>query len=158
MTIQELRWPPGWPRSRSRNDWGARFNYQGRQITIDRAEELLRDALRRMCATRVAVTLSQDGAAVYFTHNGSYSTHKGKPMVIACDRYCVPAANLRSIGIAVEALATLERHGGGAMADRAFSGFMALPGPDQATARSRSHWGVLGLGHRWKLLLRGIIL
>ena len=57
MTIQELRWPPGWPRSRSRNDWGARFNYQGRQITIDRAEELLRDALRRMCATRVAVTL-----------------------------------------------------------------------------------------------------
>jgi DnaJ-domain-containing protein 1 len=48
------------------------------------------------------------------------------------------AGNLRSLGLAIEAMRQLERHGGGAMMERAFSGFAALPAP-------RSCWEILGL-------------
>ena len=57
---------------------------------------------------------------------------------MAVDRFDSDAANLRSIGLAIAAMRTLERHGGSAMMDRAFAGFAALPAP-------RSSWHVLGI-------------
>ncbi len=62
------------------------------------------------------------GVAVYFTLNG-------RAMVMACDRYQRAAANLRSLGLALEAMRQLARHGGGVMMERAFAGFVALPPP-----------------------------
>jgi hypothetical protein len=75
--------------------------------------------------------MDDPGVAIYFTL-------RGKPMAMACDRYDGPAANTRSLGLAIEAMRQLERHGGGTMMERAFTGFAALPPP-------RSCWEILGV-------------
>lgn len=62
------------------------------------------------------------GVAVYFQL-------RGKPMVMARDAYDNVTHNLRSLGLAVEHLRGLERHGGSSMMERAFAGFTALPPP-----------------------------
>lgn len=55
-----------------------------------------------------------------------YLLRKGKPYVMACDRYGDAEGNMRSLALALEALRTLERHGGGLMLDRAYEGFTAI--------------------------------
>jgi hypothetical protein len=67
-----------------------------------------------------------------------YFSFKGKPMVMACDRFDNAAANMRSLGLAVEAMRQLERHGGGTMIERAFTGFTALSAPKTA-------WEIVGV-------------
>lgn len=85
--------------------------------------------------------LQDPGVAVYFTLDG-------KPMVMASDRYETPAANLRSVGLAIEHLRGLERHGGGHMMQKAFGGFTALPPPDAASAEVPLDWRKeLGVEH-----------
>jgi hypothetical protein len=74
------------------------------------------------------------GVAVYFLHNG-------KPMAMARDGFNNATANMRSLGLAIEGMRQLERHGGGVMMERAFAGFVALPPP-------RSCWDVLGVKPR----------
>ena len=49
---------------------------------------------------------------------------------MACDRFDNAAANMRSLGLAIEAMRQLERHGVGTMMERAFTGFVALPAPE----------------------------
>jgi hypothetical protein len=66
--------------------------------------------------------IDDPGVAVYFTF-------KKKPMVMACDRYETVAGNLRSLGLAVDAMRQLDRHGGGTMMERAFQGFAAIAPP-----------------------------
>ena len=80
---------------------------------------------------RNEIAVKDQGVAVYFTLNG-------RAMVMACDRYQRVAANLRSLGLALEAMRQLARHGGGVMMERAFAGFAALPRPP-------SCWDVLGV-------------
>lgn len=57
---------------------------------------------------------------------------------IAVDRYDRVADNLAAIAATLEAMRAIERHGGAAILDRAFTGFTALPAPEQP-------WQVLGL-------------
>jgi hypothetical protein len=121
MSYAKLQWPPDWPRARQKKSGGT-FNHQGRPVTLERAEWLLRHELEKLGARRVLVTIGGGAAAIYFTL-------KNKPMVMASDRYYTDAENLRSIGIAVEGMRTIERHGGGAMMDRAMAGFVSLPPP-----------------------------
>lgn len=158
MTIAyPLQWPEGWPRTpgTSRED-GSRFKagdtheydtlgrrtYVGKKlISFDRARRLLVVEFQRLKATNVVLStnlpLRQDGVprsdfarwrmedpgvAVYFTL-------KGRQMVMAQDAFSTIAANTRSLGLAVEALRQLERHGGGTMMERAFAGFLALTPP-----------------------------
>jgi hypothetical protein len=45
---------------------------------------------------------------------------------------------MRSLVLAIEAIRSIERHGGSTMMERAFSGFTALPAP-------KSCWEILGL-------------
>jgi hypothetical protein len=61
--------------------------------------------------------------------------------VMAQDDYWDVAANFRSLALAIEAMRQLERHGGGVMMERAFSGFTALPAPE-GTAPKRPWWKV----------------
>jgi hypothetical protein len=134
MRIRELKWPPGWPRTR-RKESGSIFDRKGalgerRPITLARAESLLRHELDLLGARQVNVTAGGDAAAVYFTRGD-------QPFVMAVDRFDTDAANLRSIGLAIAAMRTLERHGA-ALVDRALAGFAALPAP-------RSCWDVLGI-------------
>src|SRR5580704_3939230 len=137
MNIQPLKWPIGWPRARCKTS-GVRFSQQDSSgmrspVTLNRAEAMLRDELGKLGAKRVLVTVGGGGgaAAVYFTRGTQL-------LVMAQDAYDSDAANLRSIGRAIEGMRTLERHGGGAMMDRAFAGFAALPAP-------RSCWETLGI-------------
>jgi hypothetical protein len=69
--------------------------------------------------------LDDPGVAVYFRL-------KSEPRVMARDRHPMPAENLHAIGHVIEALRSIDRHGGGYMMARAFSAFTALPAPDRA--------------------------
>jgi hypothetical protein len=67
--------------------------------------------------------LDDPGIAVYFRF-------KKKQMVMARDGFVSVAGNLRSLGLAIEGLRQLERHGGSLMLERAFEGFLAIAPPD----------------------------
>jgi hypothetical protein len=67
--------------------------------------------------------LHDPGIAVYFKF-------KKKQMVMARDGFVSVAGNLRSLGLAIEGLRQLERHGGSFMMEKAFSGFAAIAPPD----------------------------
>lgn len=169
-TAYPLSWPEGWKRTAPHlrgdgrqfgtgtgfeSDGAGGSNYVGkRSITLEVARQKLREALDKMKATFVTlstnVPLRNDGeprsdggraphgdpgVAIYFTL-------KGKPMVMATDAFDNVASNVRSLGLAIEAMRQLERHGGGQMMERAFTGFSALPPPDNYQPR-RPWWEVL---------------
>jgi hypothetical protein len=137
-----LHWPDGWPRT---NPWAresdSRFGGSGR-LTVGRARDQLMDELRRLGATEIVVSsnvpvrpdgllyasdnkkrLDDPGIAVYFKF-------RKKPMVMARDGYQTVAGNLRSLGLAIDGMRQLDRHGGRFMLERAFEGFLAIAPPD----------------------------
>ncbi len=147
-----LSWPDGWPRTppaqqvdgRTRFAKG-RIGYVGNQwqgkkdLTFGQARDgLLASAAKAGCRSLVLSTNFQlnasglpsknrgrpgdEGVAIYFTRGG-------RPMVMARDAYFRAEENMRSLGLALEAMAQLERHGGAGLAGRAFAGFAALPAP-----------------------------
>jgi hypothetical protein len=61
------------------------------------------------------------GIAVYFQL-------RGKPMVMACDRYTEVAQNIAAVAAHIEATRRIERYGV-ASAEEMFTGFQALPAP-----------------------------
>jgi hypothetical protein len=148
-----LAWPPGWPRTSpcGREDSRNRFKgYGGQPVTFETARKKLCDELEKLRASTIVIStnlplrndgfpraeaarmrVDDPGVAIYFAL-------KKRPMVMACDRYDAPSANLRSVGLAIEAMRQLERHGGGAMMEKAFEGFAALPAPMDC-------WQVLGI-------------
>src|SRR5512141_1568236 len=69
------------------------------------------------------------GVAVYWQR-------KGESRCIAIDQYTKVTGNLAAIAATLEAMRAIERHGGAAILDRAFTGFVALSGP-------RPWWEVL---------------
>lgn len=142
-----LAWPEGWTRTTS----VARKSHSPFSTTFDKARRELLDELRRLGAKNVVISswlplrldgqpradvarrrIDDPGVAVYFEL-------RGKPMVMARDLYWNIHDNVRSIGLAIEHLRGLERHGGATMMERAFEGFaqLAPPAPD--------HWQTLGL-------------
>jgi hypothetical protein len=64
------------------------------------------------------------GVAVYFDL-------KKKPMCFACDRWDKVDDNMQAIAKTIEALRGIERWGSGQMVEQAFTGFTALPAPEQ---------------------------
>lgn len=152
-----LAWPDGWPRTPAseRRHGSAAFKRQvnngrytsGEPWTFAAARDALLEEVWRH--TQTSITLSsnfqpgkngpQEGRkrpvdqaiAVYFQR-------RGKPYVMACDRYHDAEGNMRSVTLALEAMRQLERHGGGVMMERAFEGFAALPPPP-------SCWAILSL-------------
>lgn len=146
-----LQWPEGWKRTSD----GARKNYGPFKTTFDKARRDLYDELRLLGASSVTVSsniplrldghpradvgrmrITDPGVAVYFTL-------RGKQMAMARDAYWTVHDNLRSIGLAIEHLRGMERHGGGSMMERAFEGFAALPEPGNASHR-RQWYQALG--------------
>lgn len=140
-----LSWPDGWPRTKPPH---RSSNSQFRTTFTKARADLLRnldlmnasgavvsswlplrnDGLPRADSARMRI--EDPGVAVYFRW-------RDKSMVIARDVYWNVHDNLRSIGLAIEYLRGLERHGGGHMMERAFEGFAALPPPSDA---NRSPW------------------
>ncbi len=155
-----LQWPAGWRRATSRKH-GA-FNkkervYRDGQHAYSSMKDLnagdasmrVIDVLMRMGIERQDIVIStnlqlrrdglprsdyepgEPGAAVYW--------RKGKDArCMAVDVYYRVADNLAAIAASLEAMRTIERHGGAAILDRVFQGFTALPAPE-------SWWQVLGL-------------
>jgi hypothetical protein len=136
-----LNWPPGRPRahcrerSRFETTMGAavqdvRYEVRmlgGRELVISTNIELRLDGYPR--ASRPAP--HDKGVAVYFKL-------KSKPMSFACDRWDRIEDNMRAIAKTIEALRGIERWGSGSMVEQAFTGFTALPAPEQP-------WQVLGV-------------
>jgi hypothetical protein len=149
-----LQWPEGWPRTPSHaQDRGWQFkqlNYASGNrslVTFAKARDQLYEELRKLGVRNVVVSTNHkpdkygvpveskrspgdEGVAVYFSL-------KGKAMAMACDRFDNAAANMRSLGLAIEAMRQLERHGGGTMMERAFAGFVAIAAP------GKTWWDVL---------------
>lgn len=161
-TAYPLAWPDGWPRTSAyrREDGKGKFRRinksgSGRDPywTFPEARDTLFDEVRKLGATEGRTVLSSNfpigrdgfalspkarpedqGVAIYFQLDG-------KSLVMAQDRYTRAEENMRSLALAVEAMRQLDRHGGGVMMERAFTGFAALPPP---TAK-RTWFEVLGI-------------
>lgn len=162
-----LSWPAGWKRTphfqRSRAKFGKKMfvdkgiNAEGQQmgwhtkgaLSISQGTERVLKTLEQMGYNRSVVISSNlalrndglprsgqrapddPGVAVYWGQ-GKQSR------CIAVDQYDRVADNLAAIAATLEAMRAIERHGGAAILDRAFTGFTALPAPEQP-------WQVLGL-------------
>lgn len=129
-----LTWPPGRPRAASRDDARFKVTHEGavahvrREVAALGGTDLLISTnmpLRRdgsPMASRGA--LADTGVAVYFTLRKA-------PMCFACDRWRDLEDNLRAVAKTIEALRGIERWGSGQMVAQAFTGFTALPAPEQ---------------------------
>lgn len=158
-----LAWPDGWkrtpPRAVEEGKYRFRRSFKSGERRADpfwsfpEARDSLIEELRKLGATEGRIVISSNfrtgrdgfplapksrpddqGVAVYFQLDN-------KSMVMAQDRYIRAEENMRSLALAIEALRQLERHGGGAMMERAFTGFTALPPP----TTKREWWQVLGV-------------
>lgn len=145
-----LQWPTGWKRETVRVH--ARFGKstttasgwkQKRDVTIAEGIARVRGELGRMGMRDYDVVISTNlplrldglprgdasnpadpGVAVYW--------RKGKTTrCMAIDQYFRVADNLAAIAATLEAMRAIERHGGAEILDRAFTGFTALPAPEQ---------------------------
>ena len=74
------------------------------------------------------------GVAIYWIRRGE------KQRCMATDRYDRVADNLAALAATLSAMRAIERHGGAEILDRAFTGFQALPAPEQ-------WWQVLGVAY-----------
>lgn len=136
-----LQWPPGRPRSK----YPERSRFEG---TLGRAIRDVQDEVRRLGGAQLVISsnlplrrdgmpyanasqLADRGVAVYFRY-------KKRPMCFACDRWNKIEDNMRAISHTIAALRGIERWGTGQMVEQAFTGFVALPAPEQP-------WQVLGL-------------
>ena len=136
-----LAWPTGWPRTPSHaRESDRRFHGKNYRLSVGRVRNQLLDELRLLGASNIVVSsnvptrsdgllhsdprrLDDPGIAVYFKF-------KGKQMVMARDGFISVAGNLLSLGLAIEGLRQLERHGGSLVLERAFEGFLAIAPPD----------------------------
>jgi hypothetical protein len=146
-----LAWPEGWPRTPSHRQGRSRF-----KVTPDRARRNLLDQIRMLGAKLAVISsnvpIRQDGQpyadaarrVIYDAGVAVYFQLDGKPMAMACDLYQTPHENMHSLGHAIEHLRGLDRHGGGHMIERAFTGFSALP-PPSSSAPMRAWPEVLGV-------------
>ena len=147
MTVEAhpLHWPHGWPRTKnydreSDRRFGSHLNGIKTGLRIGRARDQLFAEVARFGATNIIVSsnvplrpdglpyaddsgIDDPGIAVYFTL-------KKRQYVMAVDRFRSVAGNMRSLTLAIEGMRQVERHGGGHMIERAFTGFLAIAPPD----------------------------
>lgn len=162
-----LFWPQGWKRTsqhsrirakfgkrtfvdRGTNDQGQRMGWHTKgALSIAQGTERVLNVLDQMGYNSSVIISSNlmlrndglprsgqrepedPGVAVYWG-NGQ------EARCIAVDQYDRVADNLAAIAATLEAMRAIERHGGAAILERAFTGFTALPAPEQP-------WQTLGL-------------
>lgn len=166
-----LQWPAGWKRARpdrrfrgsfskgerSYSTDGASSRITYKDLTVADAVQRVAAELRRMGVTENDMVIStnlklrmdglprsdqprpQDpGVAVYWIDRAS-----GTRRCMAIDMmYDIVEHNLAAIAATLDAMRAIERHGGAAILDRAFTGFTALPPPLAAARPWREVLGV----------------
>ncbi len=144
MTNYPLAWPDGWRRTARGQKQFGRFSHNRRNLTINDGVGRVFDALRMLgvrdynviISTNLKVRLDglpysnqrepdDQGVAVYWKR-GKDQVHK----VLAVDQYTRIADNLAAIAATLEYMRGIERHGGAMILERAFTGFLALPSPN----------------------------
>lgn len=163
-----LSWPFGWKRTpqhaQARAKFGKRVYRRGgvdaagqqtgwtekTDLTIGQGTLRVLGALAQMGHAAETVVISSN---LMLRHDGLPRSGQREPddagvavfwgrgkssRCIAIDHYDRVADNLGAIAATLEAMRAIERHGGASILDRAFTGFTALPAPEQA-------WQVLGL-------------
>lgn len=148
-----LDWPPGWPRATRRVP--SKFSGRHRRYefpTIAEGRDRLLRELGMMNATYVVLSTNirprldglpasntaepdDPGVSVYFSL-------KGRPHVLACDKWSRVGCNLAAIAKHIEALRGIDRWGVGSI-ERAFAGFSALPPPGASTEPAKRPWRVV---------------
>lgn len=146
-----LQWPEGWKRTGGAYRKQARFSKAStrgqynirmqRELTMAEALQRLLDELEKMGIDRDDVVISTNvpvrldglprsgaaepmdpGAAVYWAEGKHHR-------VMAIDIYDRVADNIAALAATLDAMRSIERHGGAAILERAFTGFTALPAP-----------------------------
>lgn len=153
LSAYPLQWPPGWRRTESYRRTRATFKSAQRRLSImDGVERVLEELDLLGVRSRDDIVVSTNiptrldgfprsdqsepkdpGAAVYWTLKA-----QKPPKCMALDRYDRVADNLAAIAASLHAMRAIKRHGGAEILDRAFTGFVALPAPEQP-------WQTLGL-------------
>ena len=153
-TAYPLAWPNGWPRTplhrRSEPRFSsARHDGYRKAITLPDARDRLSDELNKLGASLPVLSTNLElrldgrpranapvptdpGVAVYFQL-------KGKPIVLACDRWNSVPGNVAAIAAHISAMRGMDRWGVGSL-EQMFTGFTALPSATSSTWRD-----VLGL-------------
>jgi len=154
ITASPLTWPEGWKRSesqeRSRFKTKKHTGYGFNEVTIAKATDFVLAELDRMGIPDPEVIISTNlrlkndgypyssqrepedkGVAVWF-----YDIYQQSQRVIALDKYDRIADNLYAVGKTIEAMRGIERWGSGEILERAFTGFDALPSPENVSAKS----------------------
>jgi hypothetical protein len=146
-----LQWPTGWPRTASLDRRIGMF-----KMPAGKTRYLLSRELELLGAQDVVVSsnimvradgmpyarqpqVDDPGVVLYFMLDGA-------EVSIPCDRWSSVDANLRAIGMAIEAIRGMERWGTGQMVKAAFRGFAALPASASSGTPVRPHrawWDVL---------------
>ncbi len=125
-----------------------------KERSMEDATTVLRAELGRLGASSVVISTNVElrrdglpmsnrlsprdpGAAVYFTF-------KGKPVVLACDKWKRVEDNLWAIAKDIEAQRGRERWGVGNI-EQAFAGYLRLPAPGQASFGT--WYSILGVPH-----------
>jgi hypothetical protein len=162
-----LCWPDGWVRTRPAFRKPGRFNrgerhyssspnggswLRKRDVSVSDGITRILGELERMGVDRQDIVISTNvrtrldglprsgerapddpGAAVYWQDPDG-----NRRRCMAIDVYTRVADNLAAIAATLDAMRAIERHGGAEILDRAFTGFVALPSPEQP-------WQVLGV-------------
>jgi hypothetical protein len=132
-------YPLQWPAGKPRTSYPASSKFGSR--SIDQATNILRREIGLLrggspvISTNTKLRLDglpyskqaqpiDKGVTVYFAL-------KGRQMCFACDRWDKVQDNIYAIAMTIEALRGIERWGSGSMVEQAFTGFVALPAPEQ---------------------------
>jgi hypothetical protein len=148
-----LAWPDGWrrlppaDRKRAQFHGGERKYYQSGGSYIQKRPLTVNEAITRVLRELSALGVL-DGDAIVSTNlkvrlDGLPRSDQREPddpgvavywqrpieqrRAMAVDRYDRVADNIAAIAATLEAMRSIERHGGAAILDRAFAGFLALP-------------------------------
>jgi len=147
-----LQWPVGRPRIQN----PGRSKFKPGTI-VDESQDIYKQ-VRLMGGTDIIISsnmqykadgmpyyrqsVSDTGVAVYFKNT------EGEEQCIPCDSWISLEENMRAIAKTIEAMRGIERWGGKALMNAAFSGFKALPSAIIMPPPDRQHrnwWVVLGV-------------
>lgn len=123
-----LAWPPGWPRTASRQKavyrttLPAALRNLNREIRLLCGEAAARSLVLSSNATLGRVAPADPGVVAYVAWDG-------QQIAIPCDRWTLIEHNVQAIALTIEAMRAMERHGARHMIKAMFQGFAALPAP-----------------------------